>query len=172
MPSPKVATYDLQPEMSAPEVTDRLVEAIGSGRFDLIVVNYANTDQVGHSGNFAAAIQAVEAVDGCLGRLIAAVEAAGGSMLVTADHGNVEQMFDYDTGQVHTQHTLNRVPAILVNGPAGIRSLHDGTLADIAPTLLALMGLKQPAEMTGRSLLDHEPRSRIQMPAMPQSAVA
>jgi 2,3-bisphosphoglycerate-independent phosphoglycerate mutase len=153
VPSPKVATYDLQPEMSAPEVTDRLVEAIASGRFDLVVVNYANGDMVGHTGDLQAAIKAVETVDGCLGRLAEALRRAGGCMIITADHGNAEQMTDKKTGQAHTAHTMNRVPAILVNGPARVKALADGRLADIAPTLLDLMGLPQPAAMTGRSLL-------------------
>ncbi|MFO1158525.1 MAG: 2,3-bisphosphoglycerate-independent phosphoglycerate mutase [Reyranellaceae bacterium] len=161
VPSPKVKTYDLKPEMSAVEVTDRLVEAIGSGRYDLIVVNYANTDQVGHSGDYAAAVKAVEAVDQCLGRLMAAVEQAGGVMLVTADHGNAELMFDETTHQKHTQHTLNRVPALLFGAPANIRSLSDGKLADVAPTMLALMAVEQPAEMTGHSLLSEQARGHI-----------
>src|SRR5258708_10813625 len=113
VPSPKVQPYDLKPEMSAPEVTDKLVEAIGSGKFDLIVVNYANSDMVGHTGDFAAAVKAIEAVDACLGRLMAAVKQAGGVLLVTADHGNAEQMYDETTHQKHTQHTLNLVPALL-----------------------------------------------------------
>ncbi|MBL6614244.1 MAG: 2,3-bisphosphoglycerate-independent phosphoglycerate mutase [Reyranella sp.] len=158
VPSPKVATYDLKPEMSAPEVTDKLVEAILSGKFDLIVVNYANSDMVGHTGNLDAAIKAIEAVDTSLGRLMEAVKAKGGVMLVTADHGNAEQMYDETTHQKHTQHTLNRVPALLLNAPAKIRSLADGKLADVAPTMLALMGLPQPAEMTGHSLLSETPR--------------
>jgi 2,3-bisphosphoglycerate-independent phosphoglycerate mutase len=153
VPSPKVATYDLKPEMSAPEVTDRLVEAIDSGRFDVVVLNYANADMVGHSGDLAAAIRAVEAVDACLGRLDEAVERAGGSLLITADHGNAEMMRDPKTGQPHTAHTTNPVPLVLVNPPPGITGLEDGRLADIAPTLLAIMGLKQPTAMTGRSLL-------------------
>jgi 2,3-bisphosphoglycerate-independent phosphoglycerate mutase len=152
VPSPKVATYDQQPEMSALEVTDRLVAAIRAGSFDLIVVNFANTDMVGHTGDIAAAVKAVEAVDACVGRLAEAVEAAGGALLITADHGNAEQMRDEATGQAHTAHTLNPVPALLLGGPAGA-GLADGKLADVAPTLLALMGLPQPAEMTGRSLL-------------------
>jgi 2,3-bisphosphoglycerate-independent phosphoglycerate mutase len=155
VPSPKVATYDLQPEMSAPEVTDKLVAAIESGRFDLIVCNFANTDMVGHSGDLAAATKAVEAVDACLGRLERAIRAAGGCMLVTADHGNAETMRDPETGAPHTAHTLNRVPVLLVNPPAGVAALADGELADIAPTLLELLGLEQPAQMTGRSLLRH-----------------
>ena len=170
VPSPKVQTYDLKPEMSAPEVTDRLVEAIGSDKFDLVVVNYANSDMVGHSGELPAAIKAVEAVDACLGRLMAAVKKAGGVLLVTADHGNAEQMFDEKTGQKHTQHTLNRVPALLFNGPAGIRSLTDGKLADVAPTILALMQVPQPGEMTGHSLLSQTARPAIL--AVPHAAAA
>ncbi len=170
VPSPKVQTYDLKPEMSAPEVTDKLVEAIGSGKFDLIVVNYANTDMVGHSGILAAAVKAVEAVDICLGRLMEAIGKAGGVMFVTADHGNAEQMFDPVSGQKHTQHTLNRVPAILFNAPANIHSLQDGKLADVAPTLLALMGVPQPAEMTGHSLLAEAARPMVL--AAPRPAVA
>jgi 2,3-bisphosphoglycerate-independent phosphoglycerate mutase len=153
VPSPAVRTYDLQPEMSAPEVTDRLVEAIGSGRFDFIVANYANTDMVGHTGILTAAITAVEAVDACLGRLETAVRAGGGLMLVTADHGNAEEMRDPTSGEAHTQHTLNPVPVILVGAGSAAVTLQDGTLADVAPTVLALMGLPQPAAMTGRSLL-------------------
>ena len=149
--SPNVATYDLQPEMSCPEVTARLVEAIGQG-YDLIVVNYANPDMVGHTGDLDAAIAACEAVDAGLAQVVAALEAAGGAMIVTADHGNCETMIDPDTGGPHTAHTLNPVPVALVGGPAGAR-LRDGRLADLAPTLLALMGLEQPPEMTGRSLL-------------------
>ena len=152
VPSPKVATYDLQPEMSAPELTDRLVAAVGRGGFDLIVVNYANTDMVGHTGDMAAAVRAVETVDACLGRLEAAVTAAGGALLITADHGNAEQMADPDTRQRHTAHTRNPVPILLAAGGAG-RALRNGTLADIAPTVLDLMGLVQPSEMTGASLL-------------------
>jgi 2,3-bisphosphoglycerate-independent phosphoglycerate mutase len=151
VPSPKVATYDLKPEMSAYEVTDKLVAAIAADTFDLIVVNFANTDMVGHSGNLNAAIKAVEAVDRCLGRLRAAVEAKGGAILITADHGNAEMMTDPVTGEPHTAHTLNRVPVIVV-GAAG-RKVIDGRLADVAPTLLELMGLPKPATMTGHSLL-------------------
>jgi len=153
VPSPKVKTYDLKPEMSAVEVTDKLVEAVASRRFDLIVVNYANTDMVGHTGDVGAAVKAVETVDRCLGRLEQAVRAAGGVLFITADHGNAEQMVDPDTGQPHTAHTLNLVPAILVNGPAGVRGLAHGRLADVAPTLVELLRLPQPAEMTGHSLL-------------------
>ena len=152
VPSPKVATYDLQPEMSAAEVTGKLVGAIDSGKYDLIVVNFANPDMVGHSGMLDAAIKAVQAVDGSLGQVEAAVRRAGGTMLVTADHGNCELMKDPETGGPHTAHTLDKVPLVLVNGPAGAR-IASGRLADIAPTLLGLLGLPQPAEMTGRNLL-------------------
>ena len=169
VPSPQVATYDLQPEMSAPEVTDRLCDAVMSGRFDLIVVNYANGDMVGHTGNLAAAIQAVEAVDACLGRLADSVAAAGGCMLVTSDHGNVEQMDDPATGQPHTAHTMNRVPVLLVNAPAWVVGLSDGRLADVAPTLLQLMRLSVPPEMTGRSLIRANSRAA---PAKPAEAAA
>jgi 2,3-bisphosphoglycerate-independent phosphoglycerate mutase len=161
VPSPKVKTYDLKPEMSAPEVTDKLVEAIGLGKYDLIVVNYANSDMVGHTGDLAAAVKAIEAVDACLGRLMAAVKAADGVLLITADHGNAEQMFDETTHQKHTQHTLNRVPALLFNGPPKVHSLSDGKLADVAPTLLDLMGVPQPREMTGHSLLSEAARQPV-----------
>ena len=141
VPSPKVATYDKQPEMSAPEVTDKVVAAIRSGKFDVVVLNYANTDMVGHTGDLAAAIKAVEAVDACLGRLSQAVEAAGGTLVITADHGNAEMMRDPETGEPHTAHTLNPVPFIVVNAPAAVRRVENGRLADVAPTLLALLGL-------------------------------
>ena len=150
VPSPKVATYDLQPEMSAPEVAERAVAAILSRKYDLIVLNFANPDMVGHTGSLPAAIRAVEAVDAGLGRIVAAIEAAGGALLVTADHGNCELMRDPETGGPHTAHTTNPVPALLLRG--GATALHDGRLADLAPTLLRLMGLPQPTEMTGRSL--------------------
>ena len=153
VPSPKVATYDLKPEMSAIEVTDRLVEAIGRGSFDVIVVNYANADMVGHTGDLAATVKAVETVDACLGRLAEAVTHAGGCLLITADHGNAEMMRDPKTGQPHTAHTTNPVPLLQVNPPAGVSGLRDGKLADIAPTLLALLGLPQPQAMTGQALL-------------------
>jgi 2,3-bisphosphoglycerate-independent phosphoglycerate mutase len=154
IPSPKVATYDLQPEMSAPEMTDKLVAAVESKKFDLIICNYANPDMVGHSGILEAAMAAAEAVDACLGRLRAAVEKAGGDLLVTADHGNLEFMVDPETGQPHTAHTLNPVPLVLVGADAKrIGRLKPGRLADIAPTILQLLGLPVPAEMTGHSLL-------------------
>lgn len=152
VPSPKVATYDLQPEMSAPELTDKAVEAIKSGKYDLIVLNYANPDMVGHTGSIPAAIKAVETVDTGLGKIANAIQFMGGALLVTADHGNCEMMIDPETGGPHTAHTLNPVPLILAG--AGNRVLHaEGRLADIAPTLLELMGLPKPPEMTGVSLL-------------------
>jgi 2,3-bisphosphoglycerate-independent phosphoglycerate mutase len=159
IPSPKVATYDLAPAMSAKEVTDRLVEAIDAGRYNVIVVNYANGDMVGHTGILAAAIVAAETVDACLGRLEAAVAKAGGVLLVTADHGNAELMRDPETGEPQTAHTTGPVGVVLANAPAAIAGLRDGRLADVAPTLLALLKLPQPAEMTGQSLLvlDRQP---------------
>jgi 2,3-bisphosphoglycerate-independent phosphoglycerate mutase len=155
VPSPKVATYDLQPEMSAPELTERAVQAIGSGAFDLIVLNYANPDMVGHTGKLSAAIRAVETVDAGLGRVAEAIGRAGGSLLVIADHGNCETMRDPDTGAPHTAHTTNPVPVVLAGGNGA--TLAPGRLADVAPTLLALMGLDQPLEMTGISLLRPSP---------------
>jgi 2,3-bisphosphoglycerate-independent phosphoglycerate mutase len=154
VPSPKVATYDKQPEMSARELTDRVVEAIGAGSFDVIVLNYANTDMVGHSGELGATIAAVEAVDTCLGRLADAVAAQGGTLVVTADHGNAEMMRDPETGEKHTAHTLNPVPFLVVNAPGRLAhgSLADGRLADVAPTLLEILGLPKPEAMTGISL--------------------
>lgn len=151
VPSPKVATYDLQPEMSAAEVTQKAVTAINSGTYDLIVLNFANPDMVGHTGILAAAIKAVEAVDKGLGAIAEALEAKGGAMLITADHGNCEMMRDPATGGPHTAHTTNPVPVICAGGPAGIK-LHDGILADIAPTLLKLLHLPQPEAMTGKPL--------------------
>ncbi len=150
-PSPQVATYDLQPEMSAPALTDKAVAAISSGKYDLVILNFANADMVGHTGRLPAAIRAVETVDTALGRIADAIAAAGGALLVTADHGNCEMMRDPVTGGPHTSHTTNPVPVFLAGTPA--TALHDGRLADIAPTLLALMGLPQPAEMTGCSLI-------------------
>jgi 2,3-bisphosphoglycerate-independent phosphoglycerate mutase len=153
VPSPKVATYDQQPEMSAPEVTDKVVEAIRSGRFDAIVMNYANADMVGHTGRIDAATKAVETIDFCLGRLSKAVEQAGGTLVITADHGNAEMMRDRETGEPHTAHTLNPVPFVVVNPPAEIGHLENGRLSDIAPTLLDILGLTTPAAMTGHSLI-------------------
>ncbi|TEP28707.1 2,3-bisphosphoglycerate-independent phosphoglycerate mutase [Pseudomonas aeruginosa] len=152
IPSPKVATYDLQPEMSAPEVTDRIVEAIEQQRYDVIVVNYANGDMVGHTGVFEAAVKAVECLDTCMGRIVEALDKVGGEALITADHGNVEQMEDESTGQAHTAHTCEPVPFVYV-GKRKLSIREGGVLADVAPTMLTLMGLEQPAEMTGRSIV-------------------
>lgn len=151
VPSPKVKTYDLQPEMSAPEVTDKLVAAIEGKQYDVIICNYANGDMVGHTGNLKAAIQAVEVLDQSLGRLLDALRNSGGELLLTADHGNVEQMIDPQTGEIHTAHTVNPVPLVYL-GESG-KLADGGNLADVAPTVLALMGIAQPKEMTGRSLL-------------------
>ncbi|MGV6839818.1 MAG: 2,3-bisphosphoglycerate-independent phosphoglycerate mutase [Planktomarina sp.] len=149
--SPKVATYDLQPEMSAPEVTEKFVEAIEAG-YDLIVVNYANPDMVGHSGDLEAAMKACEAVDTGLGVAVEALEKVGGSMVVIADHGNCDVMIDPETGGPHTAHTINLAPLILVGGPKDVK-LRPGKLADVAPTILDLMGLEKPEDMTGETLL-------------------
>ena len=152
VPSPKVATYDLKPEMSAAELTEGLVEALRSERFDAIICNYANGDMVGHTGQFEAAVTAVETLDQCLGQLAAAIAEKGWRMLITADHGNVERMRDADSAQAHTAHTTEAVPLVVVGGDAP--ALADGgTLADVAPTALALMGIAPPPEMTGRSLI-------------------
>jgi len=152
IPSPQVATYDLQPEMSAFEVTDRLVEAITSGQYDAIVCNYANGDMVGHTGNFDAAVKAVEALDLCLGRIVAAIESSNAQCLITADHGNVEQMVDHESGQPLTSHTSGPVPLVYL-GNKGWSFKQAGSLCDIAPTMLALMELPVPAEMTGQCLM-------------------
>ncbi len=152
VPSPRVATYDLQPEMSAVEVTDRLVEAIGSGRYAAMICNYANGDMVGHTGDYEAAKKAVETLDVCIGRVVDAARAAGAEVVITADHGNAEMMHDPQTGQAHTAHTLNPVPFVYVGRPARVAG--DGALQDIAPTLLALLGLSQPPQMTGHSLVE------------------
>ena len=171
VPSPKVATYDLQPEMSAPEVTDKLVAAIESGRFDFVVVNYANGDMVGHTGDLQAAIKAAETVDHCIGWVSDAVQRAGGALLITADHGNAEQMTDPKTGQPHTAHTMNKVPLILVNAPDSVQALADGRLADIAPTVLALMALPQPTAMTGEALIRPASARRDRAAAAARAAV-
>jgi 2,3-bisphosphoglycerate-independent phosphoglycerate mutase len=154
VPSPKVATYDLKPEMSADEVTDNLVRVIGEGGFDLIVVNYANGDMVGHTGVLEAAVKAAECIDRCLGRLEEAVTEAGGVLLITSDHGNCESMLDEVADQPYTAHTMNLVPVLMVNAPDGVGGLCDGRLSDIAPTVLELLGLALPDEMTGRSLIE------------------
>ena len=151
--SPKVATYDLQPEMSAPQVCDKLVEAIGSDKYDVIIINFANPDMVGHTGVESAAISAVEAVDVCVGRAVEAIKEVDGVMFICADHGNAEQLIDYETGAPFTAHTTNPVPFILVNADENIGLREGGCLADIAPTLIEIMGMEQPKEMTGKSLL-------------------
>jgi len=152
VPSPKVATYDLQPEMSAYEVTDKVVEAINSNKYNAIILNYANPDMVGHTGSLQAAIKAVETVDECVGKVVEAILAHDGTMLITADHGNCEQMVDYKTGEPHTAHTTSPVPLILVSKDETLK-IKSGKLADLAPTLLEILGIKQPAEMTGESIL-------------------
>ena len=151
--SPKVATYDLKPEMSVYEVTEQLVKAIEDRRFDVIICNYANGDMVGHTGIMEAALKAVAAVDECLGKVEKAIKDVGGVMIVTADHGNAEKMVDEITGQPYTAHTVGKVPAILVNDKSGVKALKDGKLADLAPTMLELLQIEQPKEMTGTSLL-------------------
>jgi 2,3-bisphosphoglycerate-independent phosphoglycerate mutase len=156
VPSPKVATYDLQPEMSCPEVGRRVVEAIDSGKYNLIVLNFANPDMVGHTGKLDAAIKAVESVDVCLGNIVAAVQRQKGVLITTADHGNCEQMWDDETNEPHTAHTLNKVPCILSDFSGADRQLKlrdGGALCDLAPTILQVLGVKQPKEMTGKSLI-------------------
>lgn len=150
--SPKVATYDMQPEMSAYEVTDEVVGRIKSGRYDAIILNFANCDMVGHTGVFDAAVKAVETVDECVGKVVDALLSMGGEALITADHGNADQMVDYETGEPFTAHTTNVVPLILI-GRDDVK-LKDGRLADLTPTLLDMMGIEKPAEMTGESLLE------------------
>ena len=151
VPSPKVETYDMKPEMSAYEVTDKLLDAINSKVYDTIILNYANPDMVGHTGNFEAAVKAVETIDECVGKVVEAVEAQNGVLIITADHGNIEQMIDYKTGEPHTAHTTNPVPLMLV-GMENVK-LRDGILADLAPTMLDIMNLEKPKEMTGESII-------------------
>lgn len=153
VPSPQVATYDLKPEMAAVEVTDKIVAAISQNQFDAIVVNFANGDMVGHTGVLTAAIKAAETIDACLARLEEALTPSGGAMVITADHGNLEMMRDPKTDEPHTQHTVGKVPLILVNPPDGVERMDDGRLADLAPTVLDLLGISKPIEMTGHSLL-------------------
>ena len=153
VPSPKVETYDLKPEMSAYEVTDKVVEAIKSEKYDSIILNYANPDMVGHTGNIEAAIKALEAIDECVSRVVKAINEVGGILLITADHGNSEQMIDYKTGEPHTAHTTNPVPLAIVGIPNN-KKIKEGRLADLAPTMLDLMGLEKPNEMTGESLIE------------------
>ena len=152
IPSPKVQTYDLKPEMSAIEVTDKVVEAINSDKYNCIILNYANPDMVGHTGNLEAAIKAIETIDGCVERVVEAMAEKQGVILMTADHGNAEQMIDYKTGEPHTAHTTNPVPLVLI-GMQGVK-LKEGKLADLAPTMLDIIGLEKPEEMTGNSLIE------------------
>ena len=152
--SPNIPTYDLQPEMSANELTDQLVEAIESKKYDVIICNFANPDMVGHTGNFDATVKAIEALDKCLGRIYEANKKVNGEILITADHGNAEMMVNKETGQPHTAHTTNLVPLIYVG--RDFKLLNQGALSDLAPTMLDLMGIKQPTEMNGRSLIDHD----------------
>ena len=156
VPSPKVETYDQKPEMSAYEVTDNVLEAIEKDKYDAIILNYANTDMVGHTGSLTAAIKAVEAIDECVGKVLKLIEEKKANLLVTADHGNAEQMIDYKTGEPHTAHTTNPVPLTLVTSNDKLKLKSGGKLADLAPTMLDLMGLEKPEEMTGNSLLDKE----------------
>jgi 2,3-bisphosphoglycerate-independent phosphoglycerate mutase len=152
IPSPKVATYDLQPQMSAPELTERLVEEVKSQQYDLIVCNFANPDMVGHTGNFDATVKAIETIDDCLGKIVKALHSVGGELLITADHGNAEKMFDHACNQPHTAHTTDPVPFLYIGREATIIK-ENGKLSDIAPTLLYLMDIPQPHEMTGTSLV-------------------
>jgi 2,3-bisphosphoglycerate-independent phosphoglycerate mutase len=154
IPSPKVATYDLQPEMSAYQVRDELLARIDSGRYDLIVLNFANPDMVGHTGIYEAAVKAVEVVDGCVGEIVDRILSVGGAVLLTADHGNAEKMLDSNTGQPHTAHTTNPVPfSLITSEQKDYRLREDGILADVAPTALQLMNIPQPGAMTGRTLI-------------------
>ena len=152
VPSPKVETYDMQPEMSALQVTDKVVEAINSKKYNAIILNYANPDMVGHTGSLEAAIKAIEFIDQCIGRVVEAINNQNGILLITADHGNSEQMIDYKTGEPHTAHTTNPVPLILV-GKDDVK-LKEGKLADLAPTMLQLMGIEKPVEMKGESIIE------------------
>ncbi|MDH5259149.1 MAG: 2,3-bisphosphoglycerate-independent phosphoglycerate mutase, partial [Gammaproteobacteria bacterium] len=154
VPSPDVATYDLQPEMNAPELTEKLVEAVQSDKYDVIICNYANPDMVGHTGNFDATVKAIEALDVCVGKVVDSIIAAGGEVLITADHGNAEQMADVESGQAHTAHTTNLVPFIYVGREAELASI--GSLSDVTPTMLYLMGIDKPAEMGGQTLVSIE----------------
>ena len=154
--SPKVETYDMKPEMSAYEVTDKVCEALTNDKYDVVILNYANTDMVGHTGSLQAAIKAAETVDECIGRVVKSIEEKKGNLIITADHGNAEQMIDYKTGEPHTAHTTNPVPIILITDNKGFKLKENGQLADLAPTMLDLMGIKKPEEMTGESLVIKE----------------
>lgn len=152
IPSPKIATYDLKPEMSAYEITDEVIRRIESGKYDVIVLNFANMDMVGHTGIFEAAFKAVEAVDKCIDRIVEVLKEKGGVALITADHGNAEEMIDLKTGEPHTAHTSNPVKCIYF-GNHEVKALRNGKLCDVAPTILELLGIPKPQEMTGKSLL-------------------
>ena len=154
MPSPKVATYDLQPEMSAPIVTEKVIAQIEAQKYDMIMLNFANADMVGHTGILPAAIEAVETVDACVGKIIEALKKVDGQLIIIADHGNAEKMADPETGSPYTAHTTNPVPCILVSDQYKDVKLQDGILADVAPTLLFLAGMEKPADMTGHSLIE------------------
>ena len=154
VPSPKVETYDLKPEMSAYEVTDKVVDAIKSEKYNAIILNYANPDMVGHTGSLEAAVKAIETIDECVGKVVEEIEKVSGVLLITADHGNAEQMIDYKTGEPHTAHTTNPVPLILV-GMDDVK-IKPGKLADLAPTMLDIMGLEKPEEMTSESIIVKE----------------
>ena len=151
IPSPKVETYDMKPEMSALEVTENVLNAINSRKYDSIILNFANPDMVGHTGNIDAVVKALETLDGCVERIVEAIEKQNGYLLITADHGNCEQMIDYKTGEPHTAHTTNPVPLVLIGKDV---KLKEGRLADLAPTMLDLMNLPKPQEMTGESLIE------------------
>lgn len=154
VPSPKIATYDLQPAMSAPELTQQLIATINSQRYDVIICNYANPDMVGHTGDFTATVEAIETIDDCLGKVLHALHIVGGEAIITADHGNAECMYDEATQQPHTAHTSDLVPFVYIGRPATINITDGGVLADVAPTMLGIMGLAKPAAMTGRELLE------------------
>jgi len=156
VPSPKVETYDMQPEMSAYEVTEKVLKAIESEKYSCIVLNFANPDMVGHTGSLEAAIKAVETIDECIQKIVDAINSKNGNLIITADHGNAEQMIDYTTGEPHTAHTTNLVPLILITKNGKEKLKEDGKLADLAPTMLTLMDIKQPKEMTGKSLIEEE----------------
>ena len=156
VPSPKVETYDMKPEMSAYEVTDKVCEALENDKYDVVILNFANTDMVGHTGSLQAAIKAVETVDECVGKIVKIIERKKGNLIITADHGNAEQMIDYKTGEPHTAHTTNPVPIILVTDNKEYKLKENGKLADLAPTMLDIMGINKPKEMTGESLLIKE----------------
>ena len=156
IPSPKVETYDMQPEMSANEITSNVLKAIESEKYDCIILNYANPDMVGHTGSLEATIKAIETIDNCVEKVVRAINKKHGNLIITADHGNAEQMIDYKTGEPHTAHTTNLVPLIVITENEKLKLKNDGKLADLAPTILDLMNIEIPDEMTGESLLEKE----------------